>query len=204
MKPVVGLTGGIACGKTTVANMFQELGVPVIDADELAREVVLPGTPGLGQIVKEFGGGVLDEEGRLDRKAVGDLIFKDEAARKKLNAILHPLIAAAGAERIQALADDPAPYLMYEAALLVETGTYKSFSALVVVSAEESVQRLRLIARDGFSAQEANGRIGSQLPLEHKVAVADHVVTNNGDLDGTRRQVAKIHSKLVERFKEPQ
>lgn len=203
MKPVVGLTGGIACGKTTVANMFLELGIPVIDADELAREVVLPGTPGLDRIVREFGDGVLDEEGRLDRKAVADLIFKDEAARKKLNAILHPLIATAGAERIQALADDPAPYVMYEAALLVETGTYKSFSALVVVSAEESVQRLRLIARDGFSVREANARIGSQLPLEHKIAVADHVVTNNGDLDGTRRQVAEIHAQLVERFTEP-
>lgn len=202
MKPVVGLTGGIACGKTTVAEMFHELGIPVIDADELARKVVQPGTPGLKKIVAEFGTGVLDAHGRLDRRVVGDMVFNDKAARKKLNAMLHPLIAAAGAERIQALADHPAPYVMYEAALLVETGTYKTFSALVVVSAEESVQRLRLIARDGFSAQEAEARIASQLPVAHKAAVADYVVTNNGDLEGTRRQVAEVHAKLVERLGE--
>jgi len=202
MKPIVGLTGGIACGKTTVTKMFAELGVPVIDADELAREVVQPGSRGLEQVVAEFGQGVLDDEGRLDRRTVGDLVFTDEAARHKLNAILHPLIAAAGAERITALQDDPAPYLVYEAALLVETGTYKTFSALVVVSAEESVQRLRLIARDGFSVKEANARIASQLPLEHKIAVADHVVTNNGDLEGTRRQVGEIHAALTKRLTE--
>jgi dephospho-CoA kinase len=96
--------------------------------------------------------------------------------------------------------DDPAPYLIYEAALLVETGAYKAFSALIVVSAEESIQRLRLIARDGFTVTEANARIASQLPLARKIAVADHVVTNNGDLDATRRQVAETHEKLVAQF----
>ena len=200
MKPVVGLTGGIACGKTTVAEMFADLGIPVIDADDLAREVVEPGTPGLQQIVDEFGNGVLDEAGRLDRKKVGDMVFGDEEARETLNAIMHPLIGAAGAKHIMGHQDDPAPYLLYEAALLVETGAYEAFSALIVVSAEESVQRLRLIARDGFTATEANARIASQLPLASKTAVADHVVTNNGDLGRTRRQVGDIHSKLVERF----
>jgi dephospho-CoA kinase len=200
MKPVVGLTGGIACGKTTVAEMFADLGIPVIDADDLAREVVEAGTPGLQQIVDEFGRGVLDEAGRLDRKKVGDMVFGDEGARETLNAIMHPLIGAAGATHIMGHQDDPAPYLLYEAALLVETGAYKAFSALIVVSAEESVQRLRLIARDGFTATEANARIASQLPLASKIAVADHVVTNNGDLDRARRQVGEIHRKLVERF----
>jgi dephospho-CoA kinase len=200
MKPVVGLTGGIACGKTTVAKMFSDLGIPVIDADELAREVVEPGTPGLQQIVDEFGKGVLDETGRLDRKTVADLVFGDEDARETLNAIMHPLIAAAGSNQIMAHQNDPAPYLLYEAALLVETRSYQAFSALVVVSAEESIQRLRLIARDGFTVREANARIASQLPLARKIAVADHVVVNNGDLDGTRRQVAEIHEKLVTQF----
>jgi dephospho-CoA kinase len=200
MKPVVGLTGGIACGKTTVAKMFSDLGIPVIDADELAREVVEPGTPGLQQIVDEFGKGVLDETGRLDRKTVADLVFGDENARETLNAIMHPLIAAAGSNQIMAHQNDPAPYLLYEAALLVETRSYQAFSALVVVSAEESIQRLRLIARDGFTVREANARIASQLPLARKIAVADHVVVNNGDLDGTRRQVAEIHEKLVTQF----
>ena len=200
MKPVVGLTGGIACGKTTVAKMFGDLGIPVIDADQIARDVVEPGTPGLEQIVREFGNGVLDKGGHLDRKKVGDLVFGDEAARQTLNAIMHPLIGAAGAKHMLAHQDDPAPYLLYEAALLVETGTYKSFSALIVVSAEESLQRLRLIARDGFNATEANARIASQLPLARKLAVADHVVTNNGDIEGTRRQVAEVHEQLITQF----
>ncbi|MGB5374654.1 MAG: dephospho-CoA kinase [Polyangiales bacterium] len=200
MKPVVGLTGGIACGKSTVASMFADLGVSVIDADDLAREVVEPGTPGLQMIVDEFGKGVLDEAGHLDRKKVGEMVFGDEEARETLNAIMHPLIGAAGTNHIMAQQDSPAPYLLYEAALLVETRAYEAFSALIVVSAEESLQRLRLIARDGYTALEANARIDSQLPLERKTAVADYVVTNNGDLESTRDQVAAIHEKLVARF----
>jgi dephospho-CoA kinase len=180
--------------------MFTDLGVSVIDADDLAREVVEPGTPGLQMIVDEFGKGVLDEAGRLDRKKVGEMVFGDEEARETLNAIMHPLIGAAGAKHIKAQQDSPAPYLLYEAALLVETRAYEAFSALIVVSAEESLQRLRLIARDGYTAPEANARIDAQLPLERKVAVADYVVTNNGDLESTREQVAAIHEKLVARF----
>lgn len=200
MKPVVGLTGGIACGKTTVAGMFADLGVPIIDADDLARKVVEPGTSGLQRVIDEFGEGVLDHEGRLDRKKVGDMVFNDKAARETLNGILHPLISAAGAEQLQALQADPAPYVLYEAALLVETGSHKAFSALIVVSAEESLQRLRLIARDGYTVAEANARISSQLPLANKMAVADYVVTNNGDLEATRAQVREVHTKLVSRF----
>jgi len=200
MKPVVGLTGGIASGKTTVSQMFADLGIPVIDADDLAREVVEPGTPGLAQIVDEFGEDVLDDDGRLDRKKVGELVFGDEEARETLNAILHPRIGAAGAAHIAKYDDHDAPYVLYEAALLVETGAHKAFPVLVVVSAEESVQRLRLIARDGFTAAEANARIESQLPLDTKVRYADFVVTNNGDLGATRRQVADVHEKLSARF----
>jgi len=173
---------------------------PVVDADALAREVVEPGTPGLKRIVDEFGKGVLDRDGRLDRKKVGNLVFGDEEAREKLNAIMHPMIAAAGATRMRALQEGEVPYILYEAALLVETGAYEAFSALIVVSAEESLQRLRLIARDGFSVSEANARIASQLPLARKMAVADYVVTNNGDLEATRRQVADVHQKLVTKF----
>jgi dephospho-CoA kinase len=180
--------------------MFAELGISVIDADDLAREVVEPGTPGLQMIVDEFGKGVLDEAGHLDRKKVAEIVFADEKARETLNAIMHPLIGAAGADHIEAQQDSAAPYLLYEAALLVETLAYEAFSGLIVVSAEESIQRLRLIARDGYTASEANARIDSQLPLERKVAVADYVITNNGDLESTRAQVAAIHQKLVARF----
>lgn len=200
MKPVVGLTGGIASGKTTVSKMFAELGIPIIDADDLAREVVEPGTPGLEAIVEEFGEGVLDDEGRLDRKKVGELVFGDEEARETLNAIMHPRIGAAGARHIQGYRDHPAPYVIYEGALLVETGANKAFSALIVVSADESVQRLRLIARDGYTVSEANARIESQLPLARKVEVADYVVTNNGNLESTREQVTQVHEQLLKRF----
>ena len=200
MKPVVGLTGGIACGKTTVAKMFGDLGIPVIDADDLSREVVEPGTPGLARIVEEFGEEVLDAKGRLDRKRLGDVVFENEQARAKLNGILHPLIGAAGAQHIANLQDNPAPYILYEAALLVETGSYKAFLALVVVSADEAVQKARLLERDGFTGEEADTRIASQLPLTEKTAVADHVVVNDGDLAATRSQVAAAHEKLVSRF----
>ena len=200
MKPVVGLTGGIASGKTTVSKMFADLGIPVIDADDLAREVVEPGTPGLAAIVEEFGEDVLDEEGRLDRKRVADLVFGDEEARETLNAIMHPRIGAAGAKYIQGYQDHCAPYVIYEGALLVETGAHKGLSVLVGGSAEESVQRLRLVARDGFTVHEANARIEAQLPLARKVAFADFVVSNNGDLEGTREQVANVHEQLVARF----
>ncbi len=200
MKPVVGLTGGIACGKTTVAKMFGELGIPVIDADILAREVVEPGTPGLARIVEAFGDHVLDAEGRLDRKRLADVVFEDAEARAKLNGILHPLIGAAGAQRIAALQDTSAPYIIYEAALLVETGSYKAFSALVVVSASESVQKARLEERDRFTADETVARIASQLPLAEKTAVADYVIVNDADLAATRSQVAAVHEKLAGRF----
>ncbi len=200
MKPVVGLTGGIACGKTTVAKMFGELGIPVIDADILAREVVEPGTPGLARIVEAFGDHVLDAGGRLDRKRLADVVFEDAEARAKLNGILHPLIGAAGAQRIAALQDTSAPYIIYEAALLVETGSYKAFSALVVVSASESVQKARLEERDRFTADETVARIASQLPLAEKTAVADYVIVNDADLAATRSQVAAVHEKLAGRF----
>ena len=150
--------------------------------------------------MEEFGEDVLDESGRLDRKKMAELVFGDDEARETLNAILHPRIGAAGAKYIQGYQSHPAPYVMYEGALLVETGAYQAFSALVVVSADEAVQRLRLIARDGFTVSEANSRIEAQLPLERKVALADFVVTNNGDLEGTREQVAHVHQQLVARF----
>ena len=202
MKPVVGITGGIASGKSTVAKMFGELGIPVVDADELAREVVEPGTPGLAQIVNEFGEGVLNAEGALNRKAVADIVFEDELARKKLNGIMHPLIGAAGAQKLAALQDDPAPYVLYEAALLVETGSHTAFPALVVVSAARETQKARVVSRDASSAAEAEARLDAQLPLAEKEAAADYVIKNDASLEETRSQVKAVHEKLVRRFSE--
>jgi dephospho-CoA kinase len=147
-----------------------------------------------------FGAEGRDAMGRVDIPRLGDVVFENEQARAKLNGILHPLIGAAGAQHIANLQDNPAPYILYEAALLVETGSYKAFLALVVVSADEAVQKARLLERDGITGEEADARIASQLPLTEKTAVADHVVVNDGDLAATRSQVAAVHEKLVSRF----
>ncbi len=199
-KPVIGLTGGIASGKSTVARAFAELGVPIVDADEVAREVVEVGTPGLARIVERFGADVLRKDGTLDRKKLGRVVFEDARARQDLNAITHPLIAEKGAEKIRALQQTDAPYILYEAALLVENGAYKAFPALVVVTVDPVTQLARLMARDGSTDEEARSRIASQLPLEKKVEVADFVLRNDGDVEALRAQVRDVHRKILERF----
>lgn len=199
-KPVIGLTGGIASGKSTVARMFAELGIPVIDADSLAREVVAPGSAGLARIVERFGEEMLLPDGSLDRRRLGRLVFRDPRAREGLNALTHPLIAAKGAERIRALEGADAPYILYEAALLVENASYTSFSGLIVVAASPATQLARLMARDGSTEEEARARIASQLPLERKIAVADYVIRNEGSATDVRAQVREVHRRIVERF----
>lgn len=198
--PVVGLTGGIASGKSTVARAFESHGARVIDADQLAREVVEPGTPGLAAIVEAFGEDVLLADGQLDRKALGARVFADEPARQKLNAITHPRIAALGAQRMMELQDSGAPYLMYEAALIVENGAYRTMGALVVVASSTEAQTRRVLQRDGLDEQEARARIASQAPLERKLEVADYVVHNDGGLDELRVRVREVHEALLERF----
>ncbi len=199
-KPVVGLTGGIACGKSTVARAFAELGVPVIDADELARLVVAPGTEGLSEVVAEFGKDVLLPNGTLDREKVGAIVFNDDNARRRLNTITHPRIAAAGAKRIAELQSNPGPFILYEAALLVESGSYRLFDGLIVVSSKPQVQLARLVERDGLSEEQAQARIRSQLPLADKEAVADYVIHNNDTLEAVTQQVQELYQALCERF----
>jgi dephospho-CoA kinase len=195
-KPTVGLTGGIASGKSTVAATFRDLGVPIVDADAVAREVVLPGTPGLTAIVSSFGPEVLLPDGSLDRKKLGERIFGDEAARRTLNAITHPRIAAESARRVAELSTGPAPYVIYEAALLVENGLARAFDALVVVAVDPETQVRRLMARDGIDEAAARGRLATQLPLEDKIAMADHVIDNGGTREETRRRVEEVHRAL--------
>lgn len=201
-KPTVGLTGGIASGKSTVADLFRELGIPVIDADALAREVVHPGTEALAEIVQTFGEDVLTVEGTLDREALGRIVFGDPRARARLNAITHPRIARHSAERMQELQDTDASYLLYEAALLVENEIHDRFDAVIVVAATEKTQLRRLVERDRTDEHAAWHRIASQHPLENKTRVADFVIWNDGDLDDTRRQVARVHQSLTARFHE--
>lgn len=197
---VAGLTGGIGSGKSTVAAMFSELGVPVVDADRVARDVVEPGTDGLAAVVEAFGDGMLGKDGRLDRAKLGERVFDDEAARKRLEGILHPRIAAASMARFAQLAEEGHPYAIYEAALLVESGRHRMMGALIVVAVDEATQVARVEARDALSAEAARKRIAAQLPLAEKVDVADYVIRNDGDRDETRAQVREVHASLLERF----
>jgi dephospho-CoA kinase len=189
---VFGLTGGVASGKSTVAQRFRERGLEVIDADRIARDVVEPGTDGLAEVVAAFGGDVLRSDGTLDRPKLGALVFADPEARRRLNAILHPRIGAETRRRIAELDARGVALAVYEAALLVENGLADAFRPLVVVAVEPGEQRRRLVARDGLDAAEADRRIGAQLPLADKIAVADHVIRNDGTLEDLRRRADEV------------
>ncbi|HET9157402.1 MAG TPA: dephospho-CoA kinase [Myxococcaceae bacterium] len=192
---MVGLTGGIASGKSTVTAMFRELGAPVIDADEVARDVVEPGTPGLAEVARRFPG-VVDASGRLDRAALGQRVFADPAERRALEAIVHPRIREEVARRIEALARTGVTVVLYDAALLIENELHRGMDGVIVVSAPESLQRSRLAARDGLDDAAITARLAAQLPLADKRAHATWVVDNGGSLDETRAQVRKIWEEI--------
>lgn len=189
---VVGLTGGIATGKSTVASILREMGVPVIDADRVAREVVEPGQPALARVVEAFGPEVLDAHGRLDRAAMRRRIARDPDARRTLEAITHPAIRRRIAEQLLHLAEEGHAVAVVEAALMVETGSWRDYAALVVVSCDPALQLARLIGRDGANEEDARALVAAQLPLERKEAVADHVIRNDGDLDALRRRTQEV------------
>jgi dephospho-CoA kinase len=191
-----GLTGGIATGKSTVAARLRAAGVPVIDADDVARHVVGSGTPGLEAVAKTFGPGVLDCRGALDRKALGRVVFASHQARKALEAITHPLIAQRTSELAAELAARGEPIACYEAALLVESGIADRYRPLVVCACPNEIQLARLRARDSLNDEEALARVRAQMPLEAKVAMADHVVETSGDLTDTERRTDELLSDL--------
>lgn len=199
-KPVFGLTGGIACGKSSAARVFAGLGVAIVDADQVARDVVRVGSKGLLDIVSAFGEGVLDASGALDRKKLGAIVFGDADKRRTLEAITHPLIFMEGRARIEALEATECPYILYEAALLVETGGYKAFDGLVVVAAHEDVQLARLMARDGLNEADARARLAAQLPIARKVEVADVTIWNDGDERALEAAVHEAHRTLLARI----
>jgi len=192
---VVGLTGGIASGKSTVSAMFRELGAQVIDADQVARDVVEPGTPGLEEVARRFPG-VLDPSGQLDRAALGRRVFADPAERRALEAILHPRIRTEVARRTEALARAGVTVALYDAALLIENALHRGMDGVIVVSAPEAVQRARLAARDGLDDAAITARLAAQLPLADKRAHATWVVENGGSLDETRAQVRRIWEQI--------
>lgn len=187
-----GLTGGIACGKSTVANRFRDAGITVIDADQVARQAVAPGTSGLAEVIKHFGTDVLRADGTLDRHKLGAVVFGDEEKRKTLNRILHPRIAGRTMQTAQELAARGETCACYEAALLVENGAADMFRPLVVVIAPEDAQIARIINRDRMTEAEARSRIAAQMPVAEKAAVADFVIDTGGSMDDTLRQADEV------------
>lgn len=192
---VYGLTGNIGSGKSTVARLLRERGVPVVDADQVARDLVLPGQPALAEIAARFPG-VVAPDGRLDRKALGDRVFADEAERKALNQILHPRIAAESGSRLAALAEGGRELAIYEAALIVENGLDALLDGLVVVTAPEDDQVRRVAARDGLAEAETRARIAAQLPAKEKAARGDFVIDNGGGLEALAAQVDRVLGAL--------
>jgi dephospho-CoA kinase len=192
-----GLTGGIACGKSTVAGFLRNRHLPVIDADEVAREVVSPGSEGLAHIVAVFGPGVLDASGCLDRSKMGTLVFTNDKERAKLEAITHPLIRQQTQRRARALADQGHPMAAYEAALLVENGLADAFRPLVVVVVvDPATQVARLVARNSLTEEQARARIASQMPLSEKASLADHVIDTGVSLEEVRARTDVVLGSL--------
>jgi dephospho-CoA kinase len=191
----VGLTGGVASGKSTVARILGELGVVVVDADVLAREVVAPGTPGLAAVAAEFGPEVLADDGSLDRTAMGRLVFADPARRAALEAIIHPLVRARAHEIEEAA---PAGTLVVQdIPLLVETGQAERFDAVLVVDVPPEVQVERAVRERGWTEEEARVRIAAQASREQRLAVATHVLDNTGTREDLRRRVAEVLDQLL-------
>ena len=196
----IGLTGGIASGKSTVARRFTELGVPVIDADAAARAVVAPGTPGLAAVSERFGPGVLADNGELDRRALRDLIFKDPALRQDLEAILHPLIRA-DMEQSAELA--VGPYVVMDIPLLVEGGSRDRVDRILVVDVDEAVQLQRVVARDGCTEQQARAILASQATRTARLAAADDVLPNTGTVTDLRQAVDRLHERYLRLARAP-
>jgi dephospho-CoA kinase len=194
----VGLTGSIGVGKSFVASVFVELGCHVLDADQTAREVVMPGTPGLKALVEAFGEDILTADGTLDRKRLGALIFADPNKRERLNNILHPFIIARQDEILNAWeAEDPDGIGIVDAALMIESGGYKRFDKLIVVHCRPEVQLERLMLRDKLSRDEALRRISSQMPQEEKQKFADYLIDTSDGYESTRAQTEKLNQKLI-------
>ncbi|MGA8847359.1 MAG: dephospho-CoA kinase [Nocardioides sp.] len=190
----VGLTGGIASGKSTVSSLFAELGAVVIDGDKLAREVVERGTPGLAAVVQAFGTELLTPDGDLDRPAMGAIVFNDEAKRKVLETIVHPLVFERYAE-LEA-ATGPDDIVIHDIPLLAESGRAEEFDEIVVVDAPEELQVERMLHDRGWTEADARARIASQATRDERLAIATHVIDNTGSLDDLRTRVVEIYEEL--------
>lgn len=197
---VVGLTGGIASGKSTVSAMLERAGIPVIDADRLAREAVEPGRPAFDEVVAAFGREVVGPDGRLDRARLGAIVFADPAARARLEAIVHPRVFEGERARLAEIARErPGGLAVVDAALLLESGNHRWMDAVVLVGAPRAAQVERLVTQRGLSPEEAEARVAAQWPLERKRPYADYEIDNGGSLAATEAQVKALVSALEAR-----
>ncbi|KAF9478878.1 dephospho-CoA kinase [Pholiota conissans] len=196
---VVGLTGGIATGKSTVSALLKASNVPIVDADVIARQVVEPGTPALTQIRKEFGDEVLFPDGSLDRKKLGSIIFTDETKRKKLNKIVHPAVRKEMLWQVVKYWLKGKKYCIMDVPLLIEGGLWQWVGQVVVVYCSDGLQLQRLMQRDGSSKEDASSRLNSQLPISEKVAYADTVIDNSGSKQELQAHVDNLIRRLDER-----
>jgi len=195
---LVGLTGGIATGKSTVSDLLRRLGCEIIDADLLAREVVEPGQPALAQIVSEFGRDVLTASGALDRKRLGSIVFANPERRLRLEAITHPAIRERFVARLDALAEQGfAGIVVFDAPVMIESGNYKNMERMIVVVTDDATQMTRLHGRDGTDDAENRRKIASQMPLAEKAKLADYVIDNSGSRESTAEQVRRVYAALM-------
>jgi dephospho-CoA kinase len=193
----VGLTGSIAAGKSFVTSILSDLGCRTLDADQTAREVVLPGSPGLAALAAAFGTDVLNPDGTLNRQQVGKIVFAEEEKRQELNRILHPFIIARQDEIMREWErEDPKAIGIIDAALMIESGGYRRFDKLIVVHCRPEVQLERLMLRDGISLQEAQARIDSQMPQAEKQKFADYLIDTSDGFEPTRERTVAVYNQL--------
>lgn len=200
---ILGVTGSIASGKTTVCHLLAALGASLVSADQLAREVVRPGTATLQQLVELFGSGILQADGTLDRSALAQRVFTDAAARAAVNRITHPAIAALAEKTLREKVREGPWLIVYEAPLLFEAGAEQRVDAVLVVTVDEKVQIRRLMQRDGLSEEAAKARIATQMPQAEKVARADYIIDNSGAAEDTGKAVIALFARLRREFAPP-
>ncbi len=202
MAPVIALTGGIGSGKTSVANLLGELGAAIIDTDEIAHQLTAPGQPGARAIAAEFGAGYLDADGALDRKRMRELVFSEPSAKQRLEALLHPMIRAQVASRIANYAAKPVeevPYIVIVVPLLIETGAYRELARRVlVVDCDEELQVARVVRRSGLTPDAVRAIMANQVTRSQRLAHADDVVRNDGDLTALRAAVETLHREYLQ------
>jgi dephospho-CoA kinase len=195
---ILGITGNIASGKSTIAGAFAKKGAALVDADQLARDVVAVGSPLLQQLVERFGLAILLPSGELNRERLGEIVFADAEARQALNALMHPAIGQLAVERLQRLKKSPdIPLVVYEAPLLFEAGAEGRVDQVLVVKIDPQVQLQRLMQRDGFEETAARQRIAAQMPQDEKLARADYVIDNSGTVEEALRQVDQLWDRLI-------